>query len=67
MPVDLTDPPLASDLEAFINGAGPDDLSEAFARWTEALARIRVQDQKLMVMCDCMAHGKNMTAGFYCV
>lgn len=41
---DDDDPPLALELEKFAAGAGPNDLSPHFKMWTEALARIRVQD-----------------------
>lgn len=41
---DASDPPLADDLETFINGGGPADLSDHFKFWAEALARIRLQE-----------------------
>lgn len=41
---DPSDPPLADDLEAFINGAQPGDLSQNFTAWIEALARVKVQE-----------------------
>lgn len=43
---DPDDPPLAGDVEAFVNGATHTDLSRHFAQWTEALGRLKVQDRQ---------------------
>ena len=42
---DRNDPPLINDLINFAMGSGPEELSDHYARWVEALARIRVQER----------------------
>lgn len=41
---DPDDPALCDDLDAFINGGSLSDLSRHYKVWTEALARIKLQE-----------------------
>ena len=47
---DPSDPPLAAALDLFINGGTAADLPDEFKLWTEALARIKLQDSQRTIV-----------------